>query len=104
VSPRTSARGGDGSKQSQHSTSPVHSSPLQKELPQSQSQSTPNLNPPPGGSDSDGKGNTAVPGILGGRSTAESQPVRAPSKGFQEGGDRGITIIREEVENAREAG
>ncbi|PVH73719.1 hypothetical protein DL98DRAFT_391229, partial [Cadophora sp. DSE1049] len=32
VSPRNSTRGGDGSKQSQNSSSPVHSSPLQQEV------------------------------------------------------------------------
>ncbi|TVY30895.1 White collar 1 protein [Lachnellula hyalina] len=86
VSPRTSTRG-DGSR-SQHSTSPVSSSPLQQEVPQSSLSNTPNLNPNPNSS--------AAPQSLGGRSTADSQPVRDQSKGFREGGDRGITRIEEE--------
>jgi hypothetical protein len=57
--------------------------------------------------DGKGKGNgaeanvpimgTAVPGSLGGRTTAESIPVHKPSQGFREGGERGITKIDEEV-------
>ena len=38
----------------------------------------------------------AVPASLGGRSTIESRPVHGFSQGFKEGGDRGITRIREE--------
>jgi len=38
----------------------------------------------------------AVPESLGGRSTAESMPVREQSQGFREGGKRGITRIEEE--------
>lgn len=103
VSPRTSTRGGDaGSKASQHSNSPIHSSPLANEvqLKQQSLSNTPNLNPAP--KTNDGKGTevvgtgTAVPGSLGGRSTAESMPVHKPSQGFRDGGDRGITKIDEE--------
>lgn len=43
---------------------------------------------------------TAVPGSLGGRTTAESMPVHKPSQGFREGGERGITKIDEEVGGA----
>ena len=38
----------------------------------------------------------AIPGSLGGRSTADSMPVHKPSQGFREGGERGITNIDEE--------
>ncbi|KAN0102028.1 hypothetical protein V8E51_012538 [Hyaloscypha variabilis] len=107
VSPRTSTRGGDGSKpsqtqnnsqtQSQHSNSPVHSSPLAQEVSTIQSTSnTPNLNREvEKGGDMKGDG-AAMPGSLGGRSTVESRPVHGLSQGFREGGDRGITRIREE--------
>jgi len=54
------------------------------------------------GEDKGGSGAT-VPGSLRGRSTAESQPVHAPSNGFREGGERGITRI-EEVETVGGAG
>ena len=118
VSPRTSTRGGDAGSpkpsqnpsqnasqipQSQHSNSPVHSSPLQQETSsstiQNQIQSTsntPNLN-----REKENQGNmkgdgAALPGSLGGRSTMESMPVHMPSQGFREGGERGITRIREE--------
>jgi hypothetical protein len=40
---------------------------------------------------------TAVPGSLGGRTTAENMLVHKPSQGFREGGERGITKIGEEV-------
>ena len=80
--------------------SPLHSSPLQKEYLESQSQSTPNLNLSTTGAGNMGDGGgTAVPSSLGGRSTAESQPIHAPSKGFREGGDRMITSIGEEKED-----
>jgi hypothetical protein len=49
-------------------------------------------------------GGAAVPGSLGGRSTAESQPVYAPGNGFREGGERGITSIGEEVEATGDTG
>jgi hypothetical protein len=95
VSPRTSTRGGDpGSKTSQRSNSPIHSSPLHQEVSQAQSTpSTPNLN-------ADMKGNlkgerTAAPGNLGGRNTFHSIHVHSPSQGFREGGERGITRIME---------
>jgi len=102
-------RGGDGgSKTSQHSPSPVHTSPLQNEVVQMKKSlsSTPNLNPAPSdgsvkGTSVNGKGNdepgTAVPAVLGGRTTAESQPVHKPSQGFRGGGERMITKIDEEV-------
>ncbi|KAH8595232.1 PAS domain-containing protein [Bisporella sp. PMI_857] len=98
VSPRTSTKGGDGSKTSQKSASPLHNSPSQKEFPESQSQSTPNLNPPTGSGIMGNGGATAIPGSLGGRSTIESHPVHPPSMGFMEGGARGITRIGEEKE------
>ena len=41
------------------------------------------------------QGGAAVPASLGGRSTAESQPMHIPSHGFREGGERGITRIGE---------
>jgi hypothetical protein len=50
------------------------------------------------GQNNPGNGGAAVPNILGGRTTAESQPIHAPSTGFREGGDRGITSIGEEIE------
>ena len=50
------------------------------------------------GENAPGIGGAAIPASLGGRSTADSQPVHAPSKGFREGGERGITSIGEEVE------
>jgi hypothetical protein len=114
VSPRTSTRGGDaGSKASQHSTSPQHSSPLANEIQNKPSLSnTPNLNPAPTVNSVDGKGKaplqgkdvdanvvmtgTAVTGSLGGRTTAESMPVHKPSQGFRKGGERAITKIDEE--------
>lgn len=37
----------------------------------------------------------AVPGSLGGRSTMQSMPFHAPSRGFRGGGERGITKIAE---------
>ena len=40
---------------------------------------------------------TAVPASFGGRTTTESMPVHKPSRGFREGGERGITKIDEEV-------
>lgn len=43
-----------------------------------------------------GEGGTAMVGSLGGRSTAESRPIHEVSTGFREGGERGITRIREE--------
>jgi len=55
------------------------------------------------GENKDG-GGAAIPASLGGRSTADSQPVYAPSKGFREGGERGITSIGEEVEAAGDTG
>jgi hypothetical protein len=102
VSPRTSNRA-DGSRHSNNSSSPGHGSPLQKEVPQSESHSTPNLNPPIGAGDmkgekTNGHGQAAKPASLGGRTTAESQPVHEISTGFREGGQRGITSIGEEVE------
>ena len=45
--------------------------------------------------DVSGKG-AARPKSLGSRSTQESMPVHQPSSGFREGGERGITVIREE--------
>ncbi|KAF4637936.1 hypothetical protein G7Y89_g152 [Cudoniella acicularis] len=99
VSPRNSTRTNDaGSKNSQKSTSPAHSSPLQKEMPQNQSLSnTPNLNPNPKEEDVDVKGGegAARPASLGGRSTADSMPVHEQSVGFRDGGERGITMIME---------
>ena len=65
------------------------------------------MNPPPKTGDGKAKGadgktrvigtGTAIPGSLGGRSTAESMPVHEPSQGFREGGERGITRIDEEA-------
>lgn len=40
----------------------------------------------------------AVPQALGGRSTIESMPVHATSRGFREGGQRMITNIDERDE------
>jgi hypothetical protein len=111
VSPRTSTRSGDaGSKHSNKSKSgsPTQTSPLGKEIPQSQSQSTPNLNPSKSGTgdvkgdNHNGEGSAAIPAALGGRSTADSMPVHAPSQGFREGGQRGITKISEESEGSME--
>jgi len=75
----------------------VHSSPLAQEVSTIQSTSnTPNLNREvEKGGDMKGDG-AAMPGSLGGRSTVESRPVHGLSQGFREGGDRGITRIREE--------
>jgi hypothetical protein len=117
VSPRTSTRDGDGSKKSHDSTSPIHSSPLGKEIPQTQS-GNPNLNASKEGqgdikgersnsassaatsgiSSIGGAGKAAVPAILGGRTTQDSMPVHRPSQGFREGGERGITKIDEKDE------
>ncbi|TEY37457.1 hypothetical protein BOTCAL_0516g00050 [Botryotinia calthae] len=47
---------------------------------------------------------TAVPASLGGRTTMESQPVHAPSLGFNEGGISGITNIAEGGESERSGG
>ena len=99
VSPRTSIRGGNASKASQKSTSPIHSSPLTNEMQQSKRSlsNTPNLNPAPKTAEPHGKdAGTGVPGSLGGRTTAESMPFHKPSQGFREGGQRGITKIEEE--------
>ncbi|KAG0647420.1 White collar 1 [Hyphodiscus hymeniophilus] len=97
VSPRTSTRGGDGSKASQKSNSPNHSSPLANEMQNKTSLSnTPNLNPAPKTDRKTTDVGTAVPGSLGGRSTVESLPVHKPSQGFRDGGERGITNIDEE--------
>lgn len=41
---------------------------------------------------------TGLPASLGGRTTAESQPVHAPSQGFKEGGPNNITKIDEKEE------
>jgi hypothetical protein len=50
-----------------------------------------------GGLDDGGKERGAAkPELLGGRSTADSMPVREPSFGFRDGGQRGITMIQEE--------
>ncbi|KAJ5046364.1 uncharacterized protein L3040_003609 [Drepanopeziza brunnea f. sp. 'multigermtubi'] len=99
VSPRNSAArgGGDGSKHSQNSSSPIHSSPLQKEVPQS-GPSKPNLNVDQSTvGDVKGSG-AAVPEALGGRSTMNSMPIHATSQGFREGGQRMITNIDERDE------
>jgi hypothetical protein len=69
---------------------------------------TPNLNPAPKTADGkatdvDGRG-IAVPGILGGRTTAESIPIHKPSQGFRDGGESGITKIDEEVSGGGGAG
>jgi hypothetical protein len=63
------------------------------------------MNPPPGArkgyvKGSEGRGGAAVPASLGGRTTAESQPVHLPSQGFREGGERGITMIEEKDERS----
>jgi len=50
------------------------------------------------GESEDGQGGAAKPASLGGRTTIESQPVHAPSNGYREGGERGITRIGEEPE------
>ena len=117
MSPRTSARGCDGSKTSHDSTSPIRSPPLGKEIPQTQS-GNPNLNASKEGqgdikgersnsarsnatsgiSSIGGGGKAAVPAILGGRTTQESMPIHKPSQGFREGGERGITKIDEKDE------
>lgn len=59
----------------------------------------PNLNLNKDGKVANVKGDgAAVPGSLGGRSTAESMPIHKPSVGFREGGQRGITNIDESDE------
>jgi len=90
VSPRTG-----GSKTSQKSSSPVHTSPRPDTTPNANT--NPNLKSPTGigvGTIGEG-GGAAVPASLGGRTTSESMPVHKPSVGFREGGERGITNIGE---------
>lgn len=103
MSPRTSVRGGDaGSKASQRSSSPIHSSPLSNEVQRKQQSlsNTTNLNPAPKtiddkATDAGGTG-TSVQGSVRGRSTVESMSVHKPSEGFRDGGKRGITKIDED--------
>ncbi|KAK3313940.1 PAS domain-containing protein [Apodospora peruviana] len=63
VSPRNSSRGGNGDSQSKKSNSPIHSSPLQREMPND----TPPLDPP-------SRSSTAAPS-----STAATNDVNSPA-------------------------
>jgi hypothetical protein len=97
VSPRNSTRSGDAG--SKHSSSPNHSSPLQKEVTNISLSNTPNLNPNPKENEVDVKNEGAArPASLGGRSTVDSMPVHKQSLGFRGGGERGITKVDEENE------
>ncbi len=95
MSPRTSAKGGDSTKHSQRSTSPLQSSPLHQITSSTKSPNGPNVN-----NRKEKKGNAVgddagVSSSLGVRSSIESVSAHKPSKGLREGGERKITKIDE---------
>ena len=96
ISPRTTSR----DTASKHSSSPVHTSPLQKEVPHVPllHSSNPNLNPNPNSHSATNSRPSVAGNIAGGgekRTTAESHPIHTPSQGFKDGGPSGITKIAE---------